>query len=150
MGQDAGKVYEEAVGHSHGAAVAAVYQAGYQDGQEAGKVVTETVTLDPNPALQDQADKAAHDLIGAEAAFALLTDEVKRLTEENDSLKAANVSAHDGGYAAGVASTQQQVPVIPVVSYADAPSAAVAEVPTPSVTMETTATVPAGDAATAA
>lgn len=48
------QVYDENVGHTHEAAVNAVYAAGFADGQASGQTVTktETVTVDPNPDLE--------------------------------------------------------------------------------------------------
>lgn len=106
---NAKQVYDENIGHSHDAAVNAVYGAGFADGQATGTGVTETqtVTIDPNPELEsdianlntkiaalettvaDQAahitsleteiEQAQHDLVSEQSANALLVEQNKAL-----------------------------------------------------------------------
>ena len=51
---NAQQIYQDNVGHTHSAAVEAVFAAGLEAGKVLGNTTTETVTLDPNPDLEAQ------------------------------------------------------------------------------------------------
>jgi hypothetical protein len=89
---NAKQIYDENIGHSHEAAIGAVYGAGFKDGQAAGVVEVRTETLDPNPELQAQAAKAEQDLADATAANAELTAELAAAKTSIEDLTAHIVS----------------------------------------------------------
>jgi chromosome segregation ATPase len=83
------QVYNENVGHTHDAAVQAVFAAGFEEGRATGQVVTETVTLDPNPVLEgeiekleDKLEQALHDVTSEQSANARLVEQIEKLEDK--------------------------------------------------------------------